>query len=237
MLGVFKNGIVSPPKELKSPNPNQSNNQSTPLQAFLSSHQYNASPISLGNDASLAYAHSSPPFWPHKGNTYYISLYIHTQMHAYVYICGGHKKCNTCIIGEGIRVCIIMQHMVRSVLYCSVDDVHCIFLGSLNNVCALNKQHALAKGTNEPMFVIQAYKTFRDRGPYPAHLVLKDLEGSFGFVVFDFKAKTVFISLSTDGRVKLYWGIAADGSIVISDNLEVIKSSCSKSFAPFPTGM
>ena len=37
--------------------------------------------------------------------------------------------------------------------------------------------------------------------------------------------------------VNLYWGIAADGSVVISENLEVIKTSCAKSFAPFPAGM
>ncbi|XP_071739819.1 stem-specific protein TSJT1-like [Rutidosis leptorrhynchoides] len=187
MLGVFKNGLVSPPKELNSPNPNQSTNQS-PLEAFLSSHQNNASSISLGNDASLAFAHSSKTL-------------LATQR-----------------------------------LFSSVDDIYCIFLGNLNNLCALNKQYGLSKGTNESMFVIQAYKTLRDRGPYPAHSVLKDLEGSFGFVVFDSKAKTVFISLGNDGRVTLFWGIAADGSVVISDNLEVIKSACSKSFAPFPTG-
>nr|XP_043625676.1 stem-specific protein TSJT1-like [Erigeron canadensis] len=187
MLAVFKNGLVSPPKELNSPNPNQSNNQS-PIEAFLSSNQYNASSISLGNDASLAFTHSSQSI-------------LSTQR-----------------------------------LFSTVDDIYCIFLGNLNNLYALNKQYGLAKGTNESMFVIQAYKTLRDRGPYPAHSVLKDLEGSFGFVVFDFKAKTVFISLGNDGRVMLFWGIAADGSVVISDNLEVIKSSCSKSFAPFPTG-
>ncbi|KAK7412316.1 hypothetical protein VNO78_03769 [Psophocarpus tetragonolobus] len=76
----------------------------------------------------------------------------------------------------------------------------------------LNKQYRLSKGTNEAMFIIEAYRTLRDRGPYPA-----DQQGS-------------------NGHIGLYWGIAADGSVVISENLELIKASCAKSFAPFPSG-
>lgn len=40
-----------------------------------------------------------------------------------------------------------------------------------------------------------------------------------------------------DKTVNLYWGIAVDGSVMISDNVDLIKASCGKSFAPFPAGM
>ncbi|KAJ1381529.1 Nucleophile aminohydrolase, N-terminal [Sesbania bispinosa] len=116
---------------------------------------------------------------------------------------------------------------VNQRLFCGLDDIYCLFLGTLNNLCSLIKQYGLSKGTNEAMFVIEAYKTLRDRGPYPADQVVKDLDGSFAFVVYDSKG--------SDGGVKLYWGIAADGSVVISDDLDVIKEGCAKSFAPFPT--
>ncbi|KAJ0082073.1 hypothetical protein Patl1_10787 [Pistacia atlantica] len=110
-------------------------------------------------------------------------------------------------------------------LFCGIDNIYCIFMGSLNNLSNLNKQYGLSKGSNEAMFVIEAYRTLRDRGPYPAHEVLKDLDGSFGFVVYDIKAGSIFAAL------------ASDGSVVISDDLQVIKASCAKSFAPFPTGI
>ncbi|XWS68730.1 hypothetical protein CRYUN_Cryun04dG0116700 [Craigia yunnanensis] len=96
-------------------------------------------------------------------------------------------------------------------LFCGVDEIYCIFLGSLNNLCILLRQYGLSKGTNEAMFIIEAYRTLRDRGPYPAH------QGA-------------------DEGIKLFWGVAADGSVIVSDNLKVIKESCAKSFAPFPAG-
>ncbi|KAK4399070.1 hypothetical protein Sango_1382500 [Sesamum angolense] len=83
-------------------------------------------------------------------------------------------------------------------LFCSVDDVHCMFLGNLNNLCNLNKQYGLSKGGNEAM------------------------------------SDTVFIALGADKAVNLFWGVAADGSVMISDDVSLVKASCRKSFAPFP---
>ncbi|XP_059662623.1 stem-specific protein TSJT1-like [Cornus florida] len=121
-------------------------------------------------------------------------------------------------------------------LFCGFDEIYCLFFGSLNNLCALNKQYGQSKNTNEAMLVIEAYRTLRDRGPYPADQVVKDFEGSFAFVVYDSKAGSVFSALGSDGGVKLFWGLAADGSVVICDDLEVIKAGCAKSYAPFPSG-
>ncbi|WOK98380.1 stem-specific protein TSJT1-like [Canna indica] len=122
-------------------------------------------------------------------------------------------------------------------LFCSIDDVYCMFVGSLDNLSALIRQYGLCiKSTNEALLVIEAYRTLRDRGPYPADQVVKDLSGTFAFIVFDSKAGSVFAALSSDGGVPLFWGVAADGSVVICDDLAIVKGSCGKSYAPFPTG-
>lgn len=75
------------------------------------------------------------------------------------------------------------------------DDIYCLFMGSLNNLCAQIKQYGLSRNANEAMLVIEAYRTLRDRGPYPPDQVIKDLEGSFAFVVYDSKVGTVFTAL------------------------------------------
>ncbi|RDX87596.1 Stem-specific protein TSJT1 [Mucuna pruriens] len=152
-----------------------------------------------------------------------------------------HHPHNTCSMSFGDAAVLAyvrpdQPFSIHQRLFCGIDDIYCLFLGSLNNLSLLNKQYGLSKSTDEAMFVIEAYKTLRDRGPYPADQVVKDLDGSFAFVVYDSKVGSVFAALGSDGGVKLYWGIAADGSVVISDDLQVIKEGCAKSFAPFPTG-
>ena len=87
------------------------------------------------------------------------------------------------------------NHISNQRLFTAFDDIYCLFMGSLNNLCSQIKQYGLSKNTNEAMFVIEAYRTLRDRGPYPADQVIKDLEGSFAFVVYDSKAGTVFTAL------------------------------------------
>lgn len=124
----------------------------------------------------------------------------------------------------------------RRILFCSFDDVHCMFLGSVNNLSSLIKRYGLCQRDNEALLVIEAYRTLRDRAPYPADQVVKDLDGSFGFVVYDNKTSTVFCAKSSDGMVPMHWGIAADGSVVISNELETLKGCCGKSFGTFPSG-
>lgn len=79
-------------------------------------------------------------------------------------------------------------------MFCGLDNIYCAFMGGLNNLSNLIKQYGLSKGTNEANFIIEAYRTLRDRGPYPADQVIKELDGSFGFIIFDNKAETVFVA-------------------------------------------
>ncbi|GJN26012.1 hypothetical protein PR202_gb13906 [Eleusine coracana subsp. coracana] len=145
--------------------------------------------------------------------------------------------------GGGAALACVTSHALPAAgyqrMFCGLDDIFCVFLGRLDNLSSLIRQYGLCpKSTNEALLVIEAYRTLRDRGPYPADQVIKDLSGSFAFVVFDNKSGNVFAARSNDdgGGAPLFWGVAADGSVVICDDRDVVKRGCGKSYAPFPVG-
>jgi len=39
-----------------------------------------------------------------------------------------------------------------------------------------------------------------------------------------------------DGSVPFFWGTDAEGHLVLSDNTEMVKKGCAKSYGPFPKG-
>jgi len=117
-----------------------------------------------------------------------------------------------------------------------VNDIFCIFEGILDNVAVLRQQYGLNKSANEVAIVIEAYRTLRDRGPYPADQIVRDLSGKFAFVLYDSTSQSLFTAVDADGSVPFFWGTAADGYLVLSDEPNVLKEGCGKSFAPFPRG-
>ncbi|KAJ0243846.1 Aluminum induced protein with YGL and LRDR motifs [Hirschfeldia incana] len=116
------------------------------------------------------------------------------------------------------------------------DEIFCLFQGSLDNLGSLKQQYGLAKNANEVLLVIEAYKTLRDRAPYPANHVVSHLSGDFAFVVFDKSTSTLFVASDQEGKVPLYWGITADGYVAFADDVELLKGACGKSLASFPQG-
>lgn len=121
-------------------------------------------------------------------------------------------------------------------LFAAVDDIFCLFQGHIGNIPVLKQQYGLSKTANEVIIVIEAYRTLRDRGPYPADQVVRDLNGKFAFILFDSTSKTTFIAADADGSVPFFWGTDSEGHVVLSDDVEIVKKGCGKSFAPFPKG-
>eukprot|EP00249_Psilotum_nudum_P010625 c22658_g1_i1 orf=334-1098(+) len=118
-----------------------------------------------------------------------------------------------------------------------VDDVFCLFEGNLQNLTSLRHEYGLAQHVaTEVTLVIEAYKTLRDRGPLPADQVVSDFEGQFIFILYDATTGNVFVAADNEGKLPLYWGMAADGSLAFSDKAELLKLGCKFSFAPFPSG-
>ncbi|MFQ6631323.1 hypothetical protein Gotur_009694 [Gossypium turneri] len=148
-------------------------------------------------------------------------------------------------------------------LFAVVDDIFCLFQGHIENVAVLKQQYGLNKTANEGIIVIEAYRTLRDRGPYPPDQVVRDIQGKFAFIIYDSSSKATFIAAvsepnamdvivrfllqygsvfhlcllqDADGSVPFFWGTDAEGHLVLADDRETVKKGCGKSFAPFPKG-
>jgi len=82
--------------------------------------------------------------------------------------------------------------LIRS--FAAKDEIFCLFEGVLDNLGRLSQQYGLSKGTNEVVLVIEAYKTLRDRAPYPASFMLSQLTGSYAFVLFDKSTNSLLVA-------------------------------------------
>ncbi|KAG6497489.1 hypothetical protein ZIOFF_045390 [Zingiber officinale] len=121
-------------------------------------------------------------------------------------------------------------------LFGVVDNVFCLFQGHIENITSLKQQYGLGKTANEVIIVIEAYKTLRDRGPFPASQVVRDIIGRFAFILYDSSSNSTFFAADADGGVPFFWGADPEGHLVLSDDADIVKKGCGKSFAPFPKG-
>lgn len=64
----------------------------------------------------------------------------------------------------------------------------------MENIAQLRHQYGLDRHLSEVNFVIEAYKTLRDRAPYSADQVVASLSGSFAFVLYDHHCNDVFVA-------------------------------------------
>jgi hypothetical protein len=78
--------------------------------------------------------------------------------------------------------------------FAAKDEIFCLFEGVLDNLGRLSQQYGLSKGANEVVLVIEAYKTLRDRAPYPASFMLSQLAGSYAFVLFDKSTRSLLVA-------------------------------------------
>ncbi|KAL7144653.1 hypothetical protein ABFS83_07G027100 [Erythranthe nasuta] len=128
------------------------------------------------------------------------------------------------------------QTSLQPRLFAVKDEIFCLFEGSLDNLGSLKQQYGLAKSANEVLLVIEAYKTLRDRAPYPPNHVVGHLQGNFAFIVFDKTTSTLFVATDQQAKVPLYWGITADGCVAFANDADLLKGACGKSLASFPQG-
>lgn len=99
---------------------------------------------------------------------------------------------NQCFCSFGWLKFLLISFLLR--LFAVTDDIFCLFQGHIENVAHLKQQYGLGKNANEVIIILEAYRTLRDRGPYPADQVLRDFQGKFAFVLYDGSSKTAFVA-------------------------------------------
>lgn len=65
----------------------------------------------------------------------------------------------------------------------------------MDNVAVLRQRYGLNKSADEVAIIIEAYRTLRDRGPYRADEVVRDLLGKFSFVLYDSTSEALFTAV------------------------------------------
>lgn len=121
--------------------------------------------------------------------------------------------------------------------FASFDGIFCVFTGSLHNLPQLRQTYGLCKSrVNEPNVVIEMYKALRDRAPFPVSHAVAQFKGTFSFILYDSLNRAVLVAMDGQGKYPLYWGTCQDGTLALSDDVDVLRQGCSTSFAPFPAG-
>ncbi|KAL4191718.1 hypothetical protein AMTRI_Chr07g81980 [Amborella trichopoda] len=116
------------------------------------------------------------------------------------------------------------------------EDVFCVFMGSLDNLCDIRRHYGLSRHIYEALLVVELYSVYQERAPYPIDQVVGDLVGKFAFILFDTKKGTLFVARDRGGAANLNWGVCKDQSLVFSDQSDTILKVCENSWAPFPAG-
>ncbi|KAM0942103.1 putative stem-specific protein TSJT1 [Dioscorea sansibarensis] len=118
-----------------------------------------------------------------------------------------------------------------------MENMFCVFKGKLDNISELSKYYGLNKHANEARLVVEMYKVLRDRAVlYPVDQVIKDLTGAFAFILFDDTTCTLFFATDEERKIPLFWGVAEDKSMAISDNSEIVLDICGQATTHFPPG-
>ncbi|CAI5472678.1 unnamed protein product [Closterium sp. Yama58-4] len=121
--------------------------------------------------------------------------------------------------------------------FASCDDIFCTFVGNLENLPQMRVAYGLTRyRICEAAFVIEVYKTLRDRAPCTVEHALSEFRGPFSFLLYDQKQKKVFVAQDAYGKRPLYWGLCKDSVLAISDKCDTLRKNCGRSFAPFPKG-